>query len=69
MDMYLQQTINDEVLEELNNKFMIGNKTPQKIGLVYVGSQSPGGNNIVDGLLRYQKQRENVELIGFVNGL
>jgi len=34
-----------------------------------MGRQAPGGNNIVDGLLRYQAQRSNVELIGFVNGV
>ena len=34
-----------------------------------MGRQAPGGNNIVDGLLRFQAQRENVELIGFINGV
>lgn len=33
-----------------------------------MGRQAPGGNNVVDGLLRYKEQRENVELIGFING-
>ena len=33
-----------------------------------MGRQAPGGNNVVDGLLRYQAQRSNVELIGFING-
>ncbi len=41
----------------------------QKIGVIYLGRHSPGGNNVVDGLLRYQKARGNVELVGFVNGL
>ena len=47
----------------------INKSTPQKIGLVYMGRQAPGGNNVVDGLLRFQAQRENVELIGFINGV
>jgi len=34
-----------------------------------MGRQAPGGNNVVDGLLRYQAQRQNVELIGFINGV
>jgi len=33
-----------------------------------MGRQAPGGNNVVDGLLRYQALRPNVELIGFING-
>ena len=34
-----------------------------------MGKQAPGGNNVVDGLLRYQAQRSDVELIGFMNGV
>lgn len=57
-------------LTELNNRLLHVDKSrPQKIGLVYMGRQAPGGNNIVDGLLRYQAQRDNVELIGFINGV
>lgn len=37
--------------------------------MIYLGRHSPGGNNVIDGLLRYQGQRGNVELIGFVHGL
>ena len=40
-----------------------------KIGVIYLGRQAPGGNNVVDGLLRYQKSRKDVELYGMVNGL
>jgi 6-phosphofructokinase len=42
---------------------------PVKIGVIYLGRHSPGGNNVIDGLLRYQKLRGNVELLGFVHGL
>ena len=34
-----------------------------------MGRQAPGGNNIIDGLLRFQDQRGNVELVGFMNGV
>ena len=34
-----------------------------------MGKQAPGGNNVVDGLLRYQAQRSDVELVGFMNGV
>ena len=34
-----------------------------------MGKQSPGGQNVIDGLLRFQAQRKNVELIGFINGV
>ena len=40
-----------------------------RIGLIYLGRQAPGANNVVDGLLRFQAQRKNVELIGFINGV
>ncbi len=40
-----------------------------KIGVIYLGQQSPGGNNVIDGLLRFQASRKNVKLIGFINGL
>lgn len=61
---------NNAELTEFNRKMLSINKsTPQKIGLVYMGRQAPGGNNVVDGLLRFQAQRENVELIGFINGV
>lgn len=50
---------------------MIYGKKPERvrIGVIYLGRHSPGGNNVVDGLLRYQKLRGNVDLIGFVHGL
>ena len=33
-----------------------------------MGRQTPGGNNIVDGLLRFAAQRGDTEVIGFLNG-
>lgn len=33
-----------------------------------MGKQAPGGQNVVDGLLRYQALRKNTELVGFLNG-
>jgi len=61
---------NNAELTELNTRMLTTDKAaPQKIGLIYMGRQAPGGNNVVDGLLRYQAQRENVELIGFINGV
>jgi diphosphate--fructose-6-phosphate 1-phosphotransferase len=38
-----------------------------KIGIVYCARQSPGGNNIIDGLLDFVKLNGG-KLIGFING-
>lgn len=61
----------DPVMARLNNEFH--NFEPKhkflKIAVIYLGQQSPGGNNIIDGLLRFQRQRGNVELVGFLHGL
>lgn len=61
----------DAELEQMNGLLLKEGqiKKAQKIGLVFMGKQAPGGNNIIDGLLRYQAQRESVELIGFINGV
>ena len=57
-------------LNDFNSRMLsVDRSTPQKIGLVYMGRQAPGGNNVVDGLLRYASQRGNVELIGFIGGV
>ena len=34
-----------------------------------MGRQAPGANNVVDGLLRFAQHNNNVELIGFINGV
>lgn len=61
----------DPVMSRINNEFHHFEPKHKflKIGVIYLGQQSPGGNNVIDGLLRFQKKRGNVELIGFVNGL
>lgn len=41
----------------------------QKIGVCFMGRQTPGGQNVIDGLIRFQTQRKNVELVGFINGV
>lgn len=61
----------DPCLESLNEEFrnFAPKSEPLRIGVIYLGQQSPGGNNVVDGLLRFQAKRKNVELYGVVNGL
>lgn len=59
----------DSELQQVNTQLREIDQKPQKIGVVYMGKQAPGGNNIIDGLLRYQAQRGNVELLGFINGV
>ena len=61
----------DLELEDVNDQFRKNSqkKRPQKIGVVFMGRQAPGGQNVIDGLLRYQAQRNDVELIGFINGV
>jgi 6-phosphofructokinase len=44
-------------------------KEELRIAVIFLGQQSPGGNNVIDGLLRFQRERGNVKLMGFVNGL
>ena len=40
------------------------------LGLVFCGRQSSGANNVIDGLLRFQKEasNSNVQLLGFLKG-
>ena len=57
-------------LSDFNSSLLaVERETQLKLGLIYMGRQAPGGNNIIDGLLRFQQQRGNVELIGFINGV
>lgn len=68
-NVHFEDTSNAE-LNDFNSRMLsVDRSTPQKIGLVYMGRQAPGGNNVVDGLLRYAAQRGNVELIGFIGGV
>jgi len=44
----------DSQLSDFNTRMLAVDKSrAQKIGLVFMGRQAPGGNNVVDGLLRY----------------
>jgi len=40
-----------------------------KISLLMLGNPSPGGNNIVDGLLQFQNVRKGTTLVGYWNGV
>lgn len=60
----------DDDVNEINREIYTTDKDRHlKIGLVFMGKQAPGGQNVVDGLLRFQAQRGNVELIGFLEGV
>lgn len=54
----------------LNDRFKnLGSKTfGGKIGVLLLGNAAPGGNNIIDGLLKFQQQQKGVELVGYING-
>jgi len=42
------------VLDNLNDHFYdISKEKNVRIGVLFLGGQSPGGNNILDGLLRF----------------
>ncbi len=60
---FSHKLLDDEILETPLEKDL-------KIGIVYNGRQSPGGNNIINGLLEFKKsnKRNNVTLIGFLFG-
>lgn len=58
--------LENEILENFSDKDL-------RIGVVYNGRQAPGGNNIIDGLLKFQennlkKNKINIKLIGFLFG-
>lgn len=44
-------------------------RTRTKIALLMLGNPSPGGNNIVDGLLQFQSNRQGTALVGYWNGI
>ena len=35
---------------------------------MFSGKQAPGSNNVVDGLLRFQKKNPETEVFGFIGG-
>lgn len=70
--MLINQTFksdNDELFNFNQQLMQVDNTKNLRLGLVYLGRQAPGANNVVDGLLRFKAQRKNVELIGFINGV
>lgn len=40
-----------------------------KYAVLLLGNAAPGGNNIIDGLLKYQQHKKNTALVGYVNGV
>ena len=61
----------DDILDQMNNKFYEDSGDREvNIGLLYLGAQTTGGNNIVDGLLRFKSQNpEKVKIVGFIEGM
>jgi len=47
------------------------NKVPGKenIAVLFLGNPAPGGNNIIDGLLRFQNKRKSTNLWGYLHGI
>ena len=50
---------------------MVQNQNPKhnKIGVLLLGNNAPGGNNIIDGLLKYAHHNKRTSLFGYVNGI
>jgi len=70
---YLAEIVDSQsnnLLEE--EKLLTFNKKNLRIGVIYCGRQSPGGNNIIDGLLLFKDQMMrkgiNVTVVGFIFG-
>jgi len=60
----------DETLSKINTDLLnVDQESSQKIGVVFMGRQAPGGNNVIDGLLRFKAQRKNVSIVGFMGGV
>lgn len=60
----------DVSVHQLNEKFKShGSKTfGGKICILFCGNASPGGNNVIDGLLKFQLQKKGLEVYGYMNG-
>ncbi len=53
----------DPILKQLNADFQNFDSESTKqlrIAVIFLGQQSPGGNNVIDGLLRFKAARKNV---------
>jgi 6-phosphofructokinase len=61
----------DKTLENMNNEF--SKDTPKskggKLAVLLLGNSAPGGNNIIDGLLKFQLNRKSVQIVGYINGV
>jgi hypothetical protein len=51
----------DKKIQSINDTFTAVDATrkEQKFALIMLGNSTPGGNNIVDGLLKYQLNRRH----------
>ena len=71
--MIADNTFNDSTeisVHSLNERFKThGSKSfGGKICIFYCGNASPGGNNIIDGLLKFQQQKKGLEILGILTG-
>ena len=71
--MIADNTFNDSTeisVHSLNERFKShGSKSfGGKICVFYCGNASPGGNNIIDGLLKFQQQKKGLEILGILTG-
>lgn len=57
------QTLNERLTK------VDASRKEQKFALIMLGNSAPGGNNVVDGLLRYQLQKRHTSIYGYVKGL
>ena len=60
-----------DVIKGMNEKFDVplNPSLEQKFAVLMLGNSAPGGNNIFDGLLKFQLLRRNTTLVGYVNGV
>jgi len=60
----------DISVHQLNDKFkqVSAKSFGGKICVLFCGNASPGGNNIIDGLLKFQQQRKGLEIYGYMDG-
>jgi hypothetical protein len=61
----------DKTLEKMNIDFSdsIPKQKGGKFAVLLLGNAAPGGNNVIDGLLKFQLKRKAVQLVGYINGV
>jgi hypothetical protein len=61
----------EKSVQDLNNFFdqPEDRSRMNKYAVLLLGNAAPGGNNIIDGLLKYQMFKKNTALVGYVNGV